>query len=364
MSVIPVRSEDPHCTLAIRKTSANQRPEWLHRAKPAAGVSCFMGKWVSHVFCAIVAVLVVFAFSPRGAQREHGEPLNLTRLQINDLIRAGDALVAVGERGTIIKSLDDAQSWNIRHDDRDLPVTLTALAALSDEVLLATGHDGVILRSPDAGEHWSLVRHDGTLGEPLLGVLSADGRTAYAWGSFGKFLISTDAGLSWTEQPLAPVQGEHLNGMDGVADGVQMLVGEMGLALRSVDGGRQWQRLDAFYNGSLFGISRLSGGHWAAYGMRGHVFVSADDGDHWEQIALPHQLPLYGHVRSGRGELVIVGTGGAFVRLDGEGRLLESGFFQGVGTLTSVVELHGGGLFVAGQSGLTQGARVSGLAED
>jgi len=354
MPIVPVRQEDSHCKLAIRTTSANQRPEWLFRAKPAAGTRCFMGKWVSHLFCAIVAVLVVFAFSPRGAERERGDALNLTRLQINDMRRIGDALVAVGERGIIIKSRDEAQSWDIRNDDRELPVTLTALAVLPDQVLLAAGHDGVILRSADAGEHWSPVRHDGALGEPLLGVWSADGRTAYAWGSFGKFLISTDAGLSWAEHALEPVQGEHLNGMDGMAGGVQMLVGETGLVLRSVDGGHEWQRLDAFYNGSLFGVSRLSGGYWATYGMRGHVFVSADDGDHWEQIVLPHQLPLYGHVRSGNGEMVIVGTGGAFVRLDGEGRLLESGFFQGVGTLTSVVELHGGGLFVGGQFGLMQ----------
>jgi len=322
-----------------------------------------MGRWVSHLFCGIVAVLVAFAFSPRGAGREQGEALNLARLQINDLIRVGEALVAVGERGTIIKRRDGARTWDIRHDDRELPVTLTALAALSDKVLLAVGHDGVILRSTDAGEHWTVALHDGAAGEPLLDVWSADGRTVSALGSFGRFLVSTDAGLSWTAQPLELVQGEHLNGMDGTADGVQILVGEMGLALRSLDGGRQWQRLDAFYNGSLFGVSWLSGRHWVAYGMRGHVFVSRDDGENWEQIVLPHQLPLYGHVRDADGKgVVIVGTGGAFVRLDGEGGLLESGFFQGVGTLTSIAWLQNGELFVAGQSGLAQGGRVSGLA--
>jgi len=325
-----------------------------------------MGRWVSHLFCVIVAVLVTFAFSPRGSEREHGPSLDLARLQINDLLRVGDDLVAAGERGFIIKSYDEAQTWQVRHDDAALPLTLTALAALSDQVLLAVGHDGVILRSTDAGEHWSQVMHDGgTLGEPLLGVWSADGRTVYAYGSFGKFLVSTDAGLSWAGRALDPIQGEHLNGMDGTADGLQMLVGEMGLVLRSLDGGQQWQRLEPFYNGSLFGVSRLSGQHWVAYGMRGHVFVSHDDGASWEQIVLSHQLPLYGHVHRADGQrpgagagVVIVGTGGAFVHLDGQGRLLESGFFQGLGTLTAIVELQSGALFVAGQSGLAQGEKL------
>jgi len=323
-----------------------------------------MGKWTSHVFCVIVAGLVVFAFSPRGAERQEETALNLVRLQINDMLRVGHALVAVGERGIIIKSRDEGGTWDVRHDDSTMPLTLTAMTSLDDAVVLAVGHDSVILRSVDTGEHWSKVMHDRVLGEPLLGIWSADGRTVFAYGSFGKFLISTDAGLSWAEQPLELLRGEHLNGMDGRTDGVQILVGEMGLVLRSLDGGRQWRRLDAFYNGSLFGVSRLSGCHWVSYGMRGHVFVSHDDGDNWEQIELPHQLPLYGHVRSPDGHVVIVGTGGAFVALDGQGALVESGFFQGVGTLTSIVRLQSGALFVAGESGLRQGQRVLALTGD
>jgi len=324
-----------------------------------------MRKWVSHIFCVIVATLVVFAFSPRSEEREQDDALNLSRLQINDLSRVGAALIAVGERGTILKSVDDAQTWALRHDDAALAITLTAVTALSPEVLLAVGHDGVMLRSPDAGEHWQQVAHAGVVGEPLLGAWSADGRRVYAYGSFGRFLLSTDGGLSWREEPLEGLQGEHLNGMDGDAGGQRMLVGEMGLVLRSLDDGHTWQRLAPFYNGSLFGVVKLSGPHWLTYGMRGHVFVSHDDGERWEQIGLPHQLPLYGHVRDAEGAgVVIVGTGGAFVRLDGEGGLQESGFFQGVGTLTSVVRLHGGELFVAGQSGLSQGNETLALAGD
>jgi photosystem II stability/assembly factor-like uncharacterized protein len=310
-----------------------------------------MSKLISYVFCLVVAVLVVYAFSPRSEEDAGNAGLNVARVHINNMTRLDDTLIAVGERGVILFSEDQGKSWQSRHDKGRKPVTLTAIAAIDDDTLLAVGHDNLILRSSDRGQSWTTRMQDGALGEPLLGLWSGDGQHIHAFGSFGKFFVSADAGETWSKQEL-PINGEHLNSMDGTADGRRILVGEMGLVLRTLDAGASWKQITPFYDGSLFGVSRLSGRHWVAYGMRGHVFVSHDDGANWEQVELGHRLPLYGHARTADQGVLIVGSGGAYAWLDETGELTRTGYLKGQDTLTSAVMLRDGRLVVAGQRGL------------
>ena len=310
-----------------------------------------------YVMSAIVIAAVVFAFAPR-----QPAPLAVTevladRVQVNALISSGDRLIAVGERGTLLASRDSGRSWRASQPGAGRAVTLTGVAALSEQVLVAVGHDGWILRSGDAGQTWQEKHYDADLGEPLLGVWSADGKRVVAYGSYGKFLVSDDAGEHWAAREM-PGDGAHFNGLDGDADGRQMLVGEQGLVLRSSDGGQHWQQLAAFYNGSLFGVVRLSANSWLAYGMRGHVFRSRDFGDSWERVEVGSSQPIYGHARlPGQAGLVLVGGGSRLIHLDGEGDLLGIDQLSGLGTLTSAVGLSGRHLLVAGERGVFQGAQ-------
>lgn len=311
-----------------------------------------MSKLISYSFCLVVTLLVIFAFSPRTEGGGQQVQLNLERLQVNDLVQLGERVIAVGERGTIIVSGDHGKSWRQTHGDDELAVTLTGISWLGGDELLAVGHDALLMRSGDAGETWEVLMKDQEQGEPLLGTWSADGQQIFAYGSFGKFLSSSDQGRSWQAREL-DIHGEHLNDLDGDGQRLQIMVGEMGLVLRSEDYGVSWQRIEPFYRGSLFGVAYMGNKVWVSYGMRGHVFVSRDDGLNWEQVNVDHRLPLYGHAMHESG-LVIVGTGGAYVNLSRDGAVIDSGYFKGLGTLTSAVVLPGGELFVAGQSGLLQ----------
>lgn len=311
-----------------------------------------MSKLISYSFCLVVIALVAYAFSPRQQTDGQQVKLDLARLQINDLVRLDDRVIAVGERGTIIVSDDLGESWRETHGDDQLPVTLTGISSLGGDMLLAVGHDAVLMRSDDAGDTWEVTMQDQELGEPLLGAWSADGERIFAYGSFGKFFSSGDRGQSWQEREL-DIHGEHLNDMAGDGPRLQIMVGEMGLVLRSQDQGANWERIEPFYRGSLFGVAYLGEAVWVTYGMRGHVFVTQDDGENWSQVELPHRLPLYGHAQDASG-LVIVGTGGAYVQISRTGELKDTGYLSGLGTLTSAVVLPGGELFVAGQRGLLQ----------
>ncbi|MDZ3992000.1 WD40/YVTN/BNR-like repeat-containing protein [Pseudomonas sp. Teo4] len=305
---------------------------------------------IGYLVCLFVGLTIVFTFLPRPEAVPADEPLRPDRVQINALLDVGRRVLAVGERGSILLSDDQGGSWQQAQVQPQRQVALTALVALDEQRLLAVGHDGWILRSEDAGRQWREVRYDTSLGEPLLGVWAAGGERVLAYGSFGKFYQSDDAGLTW--QPLAlDIDSAHLNGMDGGADGRRMLVGEQGLVLRSQDAGTHWQTLPAFYNGSLFGIVRLTANDWVTYGMRGHVFVSHDFGEHWRQVEIGNALPLYGHARLPGGGLVIVGAGSSVVRLDARGELASATRVAGRGTFTSAA-MVGSRLLLGGEQGV------------
>ena len=309
---------------------------------------------IGYLVCLIVAVTIAFTFSPRHASDVASAQLRPDRLQINGMLYLDKRVVAVGERGNILLSDDQVGSWQPATVRPQRDLTLTALVALPDKSLLAVGHDGWIVRSEDEGANWSEVRFDGEIAEPLLGIWSAGGNRVLAFGSFGKFYQSGDDGRTWQAQPLE-VDSAHLNGMDGGTDGRRMVVGEQGLVLRSDDGGHSWHKLEPFYNGSLFGVVRLSPDRWVPYGMRGHVFVSQDFGQTWEPVKVGNQLPLYGHVLlPNDGGLLIVGAGSSVVRLDGKGELVSATRLPGLGTLTSAV-MVGSRLLVGGERGVFQG---------
>lgn len=309
---------------------------------------------IGYLVCLFVGLTIIFTFLPRPEPVQANEPLRADRVQINALLEHGKRVLAVGERGSILLSDDQGVSWQQAQVEPQRQVALTALVALDAQHLLAVGHDGWILRSEDAGQHWHEVRHDNQSGEPLLGIWAAGGKRVVAFGSFGKLYQSDDAGLNWHKLAL-DIDSAHLNGMDGAANGRRMLVGEQGLVLRSRDAGTHWQPLPAFYNGSLFGVVRLSDDDWVAYGMRGHVFVSHDFGEHWRQVEVGNPLPLYGHAQLPGGGLVIVGAGGSLVQLDARGALVGVARLAGRGTLTSAA-MVGSRLLVGGEQGVFDGS--------
>ncbi|TVP59615.1 MAG: photosystem I reaction center subunit IV, partial [Halomonadaceae bacterium] len=96
-------------------------------------------------------------------------PAMTTHLAANslllDLSRAGERLVAVGERGHIVYSDDFGESWS----QAEVPVstTLTGVYFPGESKGWAVGHGGVILHSSDRGETW-VKQMDGHEGSELV----------------------------------------------------------------------------------------------------------------------------------------------------------------------------------------------------
>lgn len=322
-----------------------------------------MRQLISYAMSAIIIAALAFAFAPRTPAPLAVTRINSDRVQVNALLahnsQQGARLIAVGERGTIMVSTDNGLTWETSQVADGHGATLTGVIALDAAVLVAVGHDGWILRSSDAGRTWQQMHYDPELGEPLLGVWSADGKQVVAYGSYGKYLESNDAGEHWAAREM-PGEGAHFNGLDGDDEGRRLLVGEQGLVLRSSNGGQDWETLTPFYNGSLFGVVHLSASRWLAYGMRGHVFTSADFGDSWQPVDVGSSQPIYGHaLLPGNTGLVLVGAGSRLIQLDADAQVVDNGQRNGLGTLTSAAVLNARHLVVAGERGVYQGAGAS-----
>ena len=281
---------------------------------------------------------------------------------LNDIERAGDRLVAVGEMGHIVYSDDLGISWR----QADVPVrgTLTALTFIDEQTGWAVGHDAVILKTTDAGTTWQ-KQLDGTMTgalltagtqsaleqidqqlesesdedrryaledarmnvenlvfeaereiseggmRPLMAVHFETPERGFAIGAYGYFFETKDGGATWADASARLPNPDllHLYGMTRLGHDL-VIVGEYGTFLRSADDGQTWEAQEFPYEGTLFGISGAENGKTLVYGLRGNAFVSEDFGHTWENLNLTIQVSLLGGRIDNLGNYELVGMGG------------------------------------------------------
>lgn len=233
---------------------------------------------------------------------------------------AGKRLVAVGERGLVLRSDDEGRHWT--QSPAPVSVTLTKAWFVSAQTGWITGHSGVILRTDDGGQSWSRqldgiqaarlavakytedntdpalkaqaaparqLQQDGA-DKPFFDILFTGERTGFAIGAYGLAFRTEDGGAHWTPwmEHLDNPQGLHLYGMAKSGNAL-FIAGEQGLLLRSTDGGKQFKRVHTPYKGSWFGIASLACGDLYLYGLRGNLYRSGDESKSWTKIDAPSQ---------------------------------------------------------------------------
>jgi photosystem II stability/assembly factor-like uncharacterized protein len=137
---------------------------------------------------------------------------------------AGTLLVA-GEAGTLLRSLDDGNSWE--RVETVYPGSFFGAVAASDGSLLIFGLRGNVFRSADEGESWAKV-DTGDQRTLICGTASDDGSVVLA-GSAGVVLHSSDDGTSFR---LVPTEGNRVySGVTAAPDGTILLVGFGGISI-------------------------------------------------------------------------------------------------------------------------------------
>lgn len=306
---------------------------------------------------------------------------------LTGLARAGERLVAVGQRGHIVYSDDSGQHWL----QASVPVSsdLVAVHFPSPDQGWAVGHDGVVLHSRDAGQSWTrqldgrqvgpiLLQHYNALLEhdpqnadlqlrvaearrmteegadkPFLDVWFQSDQVGYIVGAFNLILRTDNGGQSWTplldrtDNPgalnlyaLRPV-GEQL-----------FVVGEQGLVLKLDRANDRFIATPTPYNGSFFGVTGKPGVA-LVFGLRGNVYRSTDDGASWSKVELGLPLSITASTLADDGRIVLVSQAGHVLvsRDDGASFQLQA---NSTSAPVAAAQVVGGALVLAGTRGLRQ----------
>ncbi len=302
--------------------------------------------------------------------------------------RAGKRLVAVGERGVLLVSDDNAVSW--RQVQLPVSTTLTAVQFVDDQQGWAIGHSGVVLHTTDAGNSWSL-QLDGRRAaalelaaaeaqvksladddnaqrrvsraqrlvadgpdKPFLALSFSDARHGLVVGAYGLAMHTDDGGQSWQSwmDRIANPQGLHLYAI-GQSHSAIYLAGEQGLLLRSLDGGGQFEALDSPYEGSYFSLALESDGAVLVGGLRGKVFRSRDQGAHFEALENPLPVSLGSATRIGD-QLLWVNQAGGVLRSTDRLSVLQPLPMPPGPPLIAIVDAPDGALVGVGFSGVSR----------
>jgi photosystem II stability/assembly factor-like uncharacterized protein len=301
----------------------------------------------------LMAVPSAYAADEAGAAAARSKTvvdIRADRIILMDITRAGDRLVAVGERGVALLSDDAGKTW--KPSETPVTRTLTGVAFNDAKVGVAVGHGGSLVRTEDGGETWIHVPLEEAGPDSLLGVVSLGGDQFAAYGAFGLYFHSSDAGKSWERRTiLAEDFDRHISQVLRVGEALFM-VAESGTLARSEDGGATWTAVESPYVGSYFGATALKDGAILAFGMRGNVFRSADLGATWQKLELNTTASLNAGRQLEDGRVLLVGNVGLLALSRDGGQTLElhwSPAGRGFAALTEVA----GTVVLAGEFGIT-----------
>lgn len=264
------------------------------------------------------------------------------------IVKNGDDLFAVGERGHVLKSGDNGQTWQ---QIANVPTraTLTKITA-QGQSLWAVGHDATIIHSADGGQTWQLQFSDPQREVPFLSALFLDEKRGFVIGAYGTILSTNDGGENWNDGLISEDLDYHLNDITELDNGELLIAAEAGYVFKSKDGGASWQAIELPYGGSMFGIQGL-GEKALTYGLRGHVLLSNDQGETWQIIKNSANNSWFGSVVLDSGELLLLGADSAKKRFT-NGQLKAVGSTDGGDDLSAGVQ-SGKQIILVGESGFS-----------
>lgn len=296
------------------------------------------------------------------------------------LASAGDRLIAVGERGVILLSDDNGQSW--RQVQSPVSVTLTAVNFVNEDLGWAVGHSGVVLHTRDGGETWEkqfdgvraakaiaarveeltsdmneedawslqnyadLLVEDGP-DKPFLDVLFLNEAEGFIVGAFGLAFRTSDGGQTWQPwfEQLENPDMLHLYQLSSNGKSMAM-VGEQGLYLRSDGPDGRFEQSQAPYSGSFFTISPLNSGDWLLAGLRGNVFIHSTSDDSYQKLSANSEISINGSFVVANDRVLLVDQAGNIYQAGGENLSLNPIPIRSLPPSSSLIS-SGDGAFVA-----------------
>jgi photosystem II stability/assembly factor-like uncharacterized protein len=297
------------------------------------------------------AFLLATAALLAGAAAAGDDPLDIparpselaSQRPITSLARAGgQAVVAVGQRGHVLRSVDGGKSW--AQARVPLSSDLTAVQFPDAKTGYAVGHNGVVLKSEDGGATWAKLLDGRAVNQlvldpmqakaggsdddkrllaeasrnaeagpdkPFLDLWFANASEGFVVGAYNLILHTADGGRSW-QSWFDRTDNPRLLNLYAIrpANGALYVAGEAGLLLKLDAGAQRFKALTSPYAGSFFGLVGTRAGV-LAFGMRGNAFLSRDAGISWQPVATGLMASITAGDALADGRVVLVDQAGS-----------------------------------------------------
>lgn len=301
-----------------------------------------------------------------------------SRAVLLDVTRAGERLVAVGERGLVITSSDNGRVWQ----QANVPtrVALTRVRFADDQQGWAVGHSGVVLHSADGGAVWTR-QFDGLAAarievqqaaqgtderrqrnaqrlldegadKPWLDLLFLDAQRGWLAGAYGLLFSTQDGGQTWTSRmgDIDNPGGLHLYAIRQAGEQLY-IAGEQGALFKSDPSGH-FQRVQTPYPGSFFGLSAGPQGDLLAYGLRGNAWRYSAASDTWQATPLGNEVTLTADLRTREGTVLLADEAGRLSLSRDDGISFKPLAVNAKGYVAGMVQAADGALIAAGARGV------------
>ncbi len=305
---------------------------------------------------------------------------------LQSVTRAGDRLIAVGQRGHIVTSSDNGATWK----QSAVPVSsdLNSVFFVDDKQGWVVGHDGVILRTRDGGDKWELQLNGITANDlvlaamerkaaaeptsedakkllveakryaeqgadkPFLDIWFADDKNGYVVGAYNLIFRTADGGKTWepwfdrTDNP----KFFNLYAIRPAAGGLY-IAGEGGLVLKLDPAAQRFKALTLPYNGSFFGIADAKTAV-LVYGLRGNAYRSDDAGKTWVKVDAGLPATIVGGAKTPQGATLLADVGGRVVTSSDGGQTFKKVTLNDAMPLTGIADAGEGRLALVGPRGV------------
>lgn len=326
------------------------------------------------------------AAMPGPLRQPAGMTARAARGMLTRVVRAGDRLVAMGERGLVVLSDDGGRQW--RQARVPVSVTLTSASFADARQGWMAGHGGVVLHTSDGGESWALQTDglalakaalaqaqglpDSAAGrergiqqaqrlvdegadKPLLSICFADAQRGMAVGAYGLAATTDDGGKTWVPclDRLPNPQSLHLYAAAHHGK-TWVLAGEQGLLMRSSDDGASFEPLVSSSKSSFFTATTTRNGGFVLAGLLGGACRIASGGAAVAPIALPAPYTILSCTELRDGRVMLLAQGGRLlVSHDGGAHFTEQ-LPPRREQLTSLTEAADGGLVATSLGGVAR----------
>lgn len=142
--------------------------------------------------------------------------------------------IAVGNLGTILKSTNGGNNWNLIYTGYQN--SFYSLAFIDANTGFIAGADGLILKTTNKGDSWDQISSGTT--DSLNSIIFIDAYTGYIAGRNGKILKTTDSGNNWIEQNSG--LSSDLNSIYFLNSNTGYACGSAGKVIRTTNAGNNW----------------------------------------------------------------------------------------------------------------------------